>query len=73
MQDWLIKQFEEIAAAAREAGCTVEIDHGLPWVAVSDGVGGEWFFQEHEAEELLATVPEELHAEDYILAVSQGW
>lgn len=69
----LQQQYEERAAAEREAGSTIEINYGLPYVSIRLSGGGEYFFQEHQADDLLATVPEWVAAEDYLLAQAQDW
>lgn len=72
--EWLVDQIEGTAEVCREEGWDVEIDHGLPTVAIKNQDGEtEWFFQGHEAQELLDNVPEDVSEEDYILWSSQGW
>lgn len=66
----LIPKIQEIAAAARAEGQTVVIEYQLPSVSINNG---EYYFQEHEAEELLDTVPVDLTAEDWILYCAQSW
>lgn len=69
----MVKDYEMRANAERAAGGSVEIDYRLPSVAVELSDGSEFFFQEHEASDLLDEVPENINEEDYILAVAQGW
>lgn len=66
----LIPKIEAVAEAARAEGQTVVIDRVLPSVDINNG---QYYFQEHEADELLATVPAELSAEDWILYCVQSW
>ena len=71
-------QIELIADSARSAGQYVEINPYLPTVLVYRGPDDEYFFQEHEASELLdkaETVSNEYEVsqEDYILWSAQGW
>ena len=72
-RETFIDQVEGTAEAAREAGWEISIDYGLPSIEIK--IDGEvaWFFQENEAFQLLAEVPTDLFAKDYILWVSQGW
>lgn len=58
------------ADALRTLGFTLEIHTGLPYVAI-DGPG-EFFCQEHEAQELLDSVPEWADPEDYLLYYLDG-
>ena len=61
------------AQAARKAGGSIKIDRRLPWIAVVNPDGSEYFFQEHEADELLKGIPDYVNEEDFILAMAQGW
>ena len=70
---WLVEQYEDRADAEREAGTTIEINSGLPYVAIEFTNGDEYFFQDEEADELLDEVPDNINEEDYILAISQNW
>lgn len=71
--DWLVKQYEERAEAEREAGGSIEINSGLPYIDITMSDGSVYTFQEHEADELLNEVPDNISAEDYILAQAQNW
>ena len=66
-------QIQAIAKAERLAGGSVIINNVLPTVSVITSAGEEYFFQEHEAELLLDTVPADLCAEDHILYSSTNW
>jgi len=70
---WLVEQYEDRAAAEREAGTTIEINDLIPYVAIEYSNGESYYFQGDEAETLLKEVPDNIHAEDYILAMSQNW
>jgi len=72
------REIEQSANAERAAGATIEINNGLPYVAITMSDGSEYFFQESEASELLGE--HELSAskfdtsvEDSILHSAQGW
>lgn len=65
--------YEKRADAERRAGGSIRIDKSLPSISVTMSDGGTFFFQEHEATKLLDEVPDNIRAEDYILAVAQGW
>lgn len=64
--------------ASKDAGCTVEINQNLPSVFIDLGEGNEYFFQEHEASELLIQADfvantYGIWASDALLWLSQGW
>lgn len=65
---WLVEQFEE-----RAAGSTIEINYSLSYVAIDLGNDQEYFFQGDEASDLLDEVPDNISADDYLLAISQNW
>lgn len=69
----LARQYEMRAEAEREAGGECEVEPRLPAISIRMSDGAEYFFQEHEAEEMLAKVPDNLHPEDYFLAQAQNW
>ena len=69
----ILKDFEQRAEAERQAGGFVEINYGLPSVSITLSDGSDYFFQEHEADDLLGEVPTNIADEDYLLAVAQGW
>jgi hypothetical protein len=73
LPDWLVIQYEQRAAAEREDGGSCTINERLPTIAVTLASGAEYFFQEHEASALLDSVPDNLTAEDFILASAQNW
>lgn len=70
---WMIKDITSTAKAQREAGAFVNIDHRLPTVLVHLDDDEEFFFQEHEASELLDHTPEQVSEQDYLLWLSKGW
>ena len=47
------EQIEGCVQAERAAGGTIEINTGLPYVAITLSNGDEYFFQGEEADELL--------------------
>ncbi len=73
LPDNLADQLEQRAEAEREGGGTIEIDPVLPSVSIRMSSGEEYFFQEWEADELLAKVPENIDPSDYLLAIAQNW
>jgi len=73
LPDKLSDQLEARAGAEREAGGSIDIDPVLPSVHIKMSSGNEYDFQEFEADELLATVPENIDPSDYLLAVAQNW
>jgi len=64
-----IKTYE----AAISEGASIAIDQAFSWVYIVNPNGEEWFFQGHEANELLNTVPEYINAEHFLIHTSQGW
>lgn len=73
LPDWLVTQYEQRAAAEREDGGGISINHEIPIIVVILANGETWTFQEHEAQALLDEVPDNLSPEDYILASAQSW
>ena len=73
LPQWLVDQLEEQANAERDAGGEVEIGAGQMYVAVTLSDGAEYFFQDDEASQLLDEVPDNINAEDWILASAQSW
>ena len=69
----MVKSYEKRANAERKGGGSIEIDTKLPSVAVTMSDSSEYFFQEHEASDLLNDVPDNISPEDYILAIAQNW
>lgn len=69
----LRKDTEHRARCEREAGGHIEINQGLPYVAITMSDGAEYFMQGEEASNLLDEVPDWVNEEDYILAQAQGW
>lgn len=67
-QDLQVRHDAELAA-----GGSIEITHGLPTVAITLSDGGEFFFQEQEASELLESVPDFVNEAVFLLAMAQGW
>ncbi len=70
---WLKKQYEERAAAEREAGGSVEVNPTADYIAVKLSNGEEYTFQGHEVDALMAEVPDDVDPEDFILAIAQNW
>lgn len=73
LPDWLVTQYEQRAQAEREDGGDISINYEIPIIVVMLANGETWSFQEHEAQGLLDTVPDNLSAEDFILASAQNW
>ena len=70
----ILADYEGRAAAERQAGTTIEINTGIPYIAI-DYIDGECYFMQgcDSVYPLLDEVPENISPEDYILAVSRGW
>lgn len=73
LPEYLVKQIEEVAEAARLEGQTIEISDVLPSVTVTRAPDDWYHFQEWEADELLERVPPNVDREDYILWSAQSW
>ena len=72
-EEELAKQYQERHDAECAAGGSIEIQRALSWVAVRLSDGGEYFFQGHEADDLIDEVPDWCNAAHYILAQAQNW
>ncbi len=71
-------QIEQSATAELAAGASIEINNSLPYVAITMSNGDEYFFQEHEASELLdehesSASKFDTTIEQSILHSAQGW
>ena len=64
---------ESTATAERAAGTVVNIDYTLPSIEISREGEVVYHFQEHSALKLLASVPDGLTAEDYLLYAQSDW
>jgi len=69
----MLNSIKETVKAFYVAGGTIEINNGLPYVAIKQPNEEKYFFQGEEAENLLNEVPEDINEEEYIIWVSQGW
>ena len=73
LNEKMLADYEGRAAAERQAGTTIEINTGIPYIAIDYIDGDSYYFQGDEASQVLDEVPENISPEDYILAVSRGW
>lgn len=80
----LVQQILRIANSARESGQDVQIESMLPTVSIMRGDGDEFFFQEHQADDILEKAQKiivdlgeeaemELSVEDVLLYQAQNW
>lgn len=69
----LVRQYQQRAENERKSGGYIEINYDIPTIGIRLSDGSEYFFQEHEAEELLKEVPENISAEDFLLSSSGDW
>lgn len=72
------QQIEQSAEAELEAGASIEINNGLPYVALTMSNGDEYFFQGEEAHDLLSehdasASKYDTTVEASILHSAQGW
>ncbi len=71
-------QIEQSAKAEMAAGASIEINYGLPYVALTMSDGSEYFFQGQEASELIdeheaSSSKFDTTIEQSILHSAQGW
>lgn len=69
----MAKDYTRRAQSERAAGGHVKIYDWFPAVSVTMSGGDEFYFQDHEASELLDSVPDNMNPSDFILAMAQGW
>ena len=69
----MLNHVKETVKAFYSAGGTIEINQGLPYVAIKQPNDEQYFSQGEEAEDLLNEVPDDINEEDYIIWISQGW
>jgi hypothetical protein len=70
---WMVTDYEARATAELNAGAIIEINETACYIAITMSDGSEYFFQDHEADDLLDEVPDNISGEYYILAMAQGW
>lgn len=73
MKASIINDIAVTVAAFYANGGKIEINYGLPYVAITQTDGEEWFIQNEEADNLLEEIPEDVNDEHYIIWISQGW
>lgn len=62
-----------IADTERSGGATVEINKTAGYVAIRLTDGTTFYFQDHEADDILSGVPENISGEDWLLSQAIGW
>lgn len=73
LQQSILNDIDKTAQAVRASGGRVDINYGLPSIAITNPDGSEYFFQEHEASEILDSIPDEVFEVDYIMWSAQSW
>ena len=73
LPEHMVKDYMARADAERHGGGKIEISSNPVYVAITMSDGSEYFFEDHEADELLSEVPININQEDFILAIAQGW
>jgi hypothetical protein len=68
----MARDIEQTAESERERGAVVEVNYRLPYVAVKNSNGSEWFMQDEEASNFLDEVPDNVDEEDYALWYFNG-
>lgn len=68
----MVKEIEENGKAQMENGSSVEIDRGLPYVAINLQ-DDEYFFQGDEANRLLEDIPDNVNEECFLLWSTINW
>lgn len=69
----LAKQYKQRAESERQAGGHITINKYMPYISITLSGGESYFFEDHEADDLLASVPDWINTEDYLLASAQEW
>lgn len=73
LENEIDKDYEKRAKNERKAGGKIEINYDLPYIAIEMSDGSEYFFQEHEADDLLNKIPDNIEDKNFILAIAQEW
>jgi len=75
MKNELIRQYRERAKAMRKAGYKITLQPHIDFVCIEDenDPNAAWIFQGDSAHELLASVPEWIDANTYLLASATEW
>lgn len=73
MNQQMLDMISVIADAEREAGTRVDIDYGLPYIAIIREGETVYSFQEWQAQELLDKVPPDVSVTDYLLFLQSEW
>ena len=73
MNQQMLDMISIIADAEREAGTRVDIDYGLPYIAIIREGEAVYSFQEWQAQELLDKVPPDVSVTDYLLFLQSEW
>lgn len=69
----MVQDYEMRAGYEKFAGSTIEIHHGIPYVAIEFSNGDSYFFQGEEASELIDSAPCNIDVSDFLLAQAQNW
>jgi hypothetical protein len=56
---------EKTAKSFFEAGGKIDINYGLPYIAIDQPNGENYYFQEDEASEMLKDIPDNVNDKDY--------
>ena len=73
LPDNILADYIRIAEAERAAGAKVEINRAFQYVSIYLSDGMAFYFQGYEADEILSGIPDNISAEDYLLAQAVGW
>ena len=78
MKAQIIESIKDSVSAALKAGQTIEINYGLPYIAIKRGEDDEYFFQGDEAAQMIdenenSDLAQTFSIEDLILWQAQGW
>lgn len=72
-KEQLIKDMAEASEAFYKHGGKIEINWGLPYIRILQTDGEEWFFQEHEAQQLIDEIDGDFIPEHYFIWTSREW
>lgn len=69
----ILTDIAQVGEYHRKNGGKIDINRGIPYIAITDCTGNEWFLQGEEAQNLLDEIPDNVNEEDYIFWISRGW
>ncbi len=68
-----LEALQSIADREKQNGAFVAIAYNIPSINITRSDGESFYLERHEAQDLLAQVPENMSEEDFILAKAYRW